>query len=69
MKIKYDSFEEIDTRLKILELQRQIGREYVKMEVNSIKNLIMPRNLWRMLENATQGVVISLLIRKFLKRK
>ncbi len=69
MKKQYNSFEEIDAQLKILELRRQIGKEYVKLECNSIKNLMIPKNLFRSLENTFQGIVISLLLGKILKRK
>ena len=45
MNIRYNSFEEIDTRLKILKLQREIDRESLKMNLNRAKISIVPRNL------------------------
>ena len=69
MKKQYNSFEEIDAQLKILELQRQIDKEYVKLECNTIKELIIPKNLLRSLENTFQGMVISILLGKVFKRK
>ena len=69
MKKQYNSFEEIDAQLKILELRRQIDKEYVKLEFSTIKQLVLPRNLLRSLENTIQGVVISMLLGKLFKRK
>ncbi|MGB5236217.1 MAG: DUF6327 family protein [Flavobacteriaceae bacterium] len=69
MKKQYNSFEEIDAQLKILELRRQIDKEYVKLECSTIKHLMIPRNLVRSLESTFQGVVISLLLGKLFKRK
>jgi hypothetical protein len=69
MKKRYNSFEEIDAQLKIMELRREIDKEYVKLECNTIKNLMIPRNLMRSLESAFQGVVISLLLGKLFKKK
>lgn len=43
MNTKYSSFEEIDTRLKILKLQRSIDQEGLKVNLNSAKiNLVPP---------------------------
>ncbi|MEN8789770.1 MAG: DUF6327 family protein [Flavobacteriaceae bacterium] len=69
MNRQYNSFEEIDAQLKILELRRQIDKEYVKLECSTLKHLMIPRNLWRSLESTFQGVLISLLVGKLLKRK
>ncbi len=69
MNKRYNSFEEIDAQLKILELRREIGKEYVKLECNTLKNLMIPRNLVRSLESTFQGMVISMLIGKLIKRK
>lgn len=69
MKKQYNSFEEIDAQLKILELRRQIDKEYVKLECNTLKHLMIPRNLLRSLENTFQGMVISILLGKLFKRK
>ncbi len=69
MNRQYNSFEEINAQLKILELRRQIDKEYVKLECSTLKNLMIPRKLVRSLESAFQGAVISLLLGKLFKRK
>jgi hypothetical protein len=69
MKKRFNSFEEIDAHLRILELQRKIDGEYVKLELHSIKDQLLPRNLIRSVENTFQGIVISLLLGKIFKRK
>lgn len=42
MNTKYSSFEEIDTRLKILKLQRSIDQEGLKVNLNSAKINLLP---------------------------
>ncbi|SEK24687.1 hypothetical protein SAMN04488008_101133 [Maribacter orientalis] len=39
----YSSFEEIDTRLKILELQREIDQESLKLNVQNARVDLVPR--------------------------
>ncbi len=47
---QYRSFEEIDHRLKILNLQREISRESVKLHLNRVKADLLPRKLFRRLD-------------------
>ncbi|MGB3152708.1 MAG: DUF6327 family protein [Maribacter sp.] len=42
---KYKSFQEIDARLEILKLQRQIDQESLKLHFNKAKIDLVPRNL------------------------
>ncbi len=42
---EYKSFREIDARLKILKLQRQIDQESLKLHFNRAKIDLLPRNL------------------------
>jgi hypothetical protein len=39
---QYNSFEEIDTRLKILSLQREIDKESLKLNLKSSKRDLVP---------------------------
>jgi hypothetical protein len=42
---KYNSFKEIDERLKVLKLQKEITGEQFKLDVHKFKNTIHPANL------------------------
>ena len=42
---KYNSFKEIDERLKVLKLQKEITGEQFKLDVHKFKNTIHPDNL------------------------
>lgn len=66
---KYNSFEEIDAQLKIIELRKEISKEYVKLEIGTLKNLLNPKNWIRSFETGFQGLMISLFLTKLLKRK
>ncbi len=50
MNKEYRSFEEIDQRLKILSLQRQIHQEGLKLHINQAKSDLIPRKLFRGLD-------------------
>ncbi|MGO4919631.1 hypothetical protein [Maribacter spongiicola] len=45
MSKQYHSFEEIDDRLKVLNLQRLIAQESIKLQFNSAKTDLVPRQL------------------------
>lgn len=45
MKREYSSFEEVDTRLKILKLQREISQESLKLHYQRAKTDLAPLNL------------------------
>lgn len=66
---QFNSFEEIDAQLKIIKLRKEIGKEYIKLEINSLKNIFNPKNWVRGFETGFQGLMISLLLTKLLKRK
>ena len=45
MSKQYHSFEEIDERLKVLNLQRLIAQESIKLQFNSAKTDLVPHQL------------------------
>ncbi|SIR33433.1 DUF6327 family protein [Maribacter ulvicola] len=45
MSKQYHSFKEIDERLKVLDLQRQIDQESIKLQFNSAKKDVIPYQL------------------------
>ncbi|TDT40430.1 hypothetical protein CLV90_3277 [Maribacter spongiicola] len=45
MSKQYHSFEEIDERLKVLNLQRLIAQESIKLQFNSTKTDLVPQQL------------------------
>lgn len=45
MKKEYRSFKEVDTRLKILKLQREIDQESLKLHYYRVKTDLTPLNL------------------------
>ncbi|WP_430682078.1 DUF6327 family protein [Maribacter aestuarii] len=70
MNTRYNSFEEIDTRLKILKLQREINRESLKINLNQAKINIVPRKLVKNISTSfTHGTTWKNLLICFLAKK
>lgn len=69
MKMKhYSSFSEIDHRLKILGLQREIDKESLKLNLNRLKIDLYPSNFMVGFKDIIQKSLISLIVTKLLKR-
>ena len=61
---RYSSFEEIDERLKILRLQREIDTESLKLHFNQAKTNLYPTKLMGGLSGMVQKVMLTLAIKK-----
>lgn len=61
---KYSSFDEIDERLKILNLQREIYRESIKLNLNRAKTNLYPSRFMGGVGGLLQKVLITLIIKK-----
>jgi len=64
----FNSFEEIDNRLKILRLQREIEMEQFKLHLNVVKDRIQPNALMGGVGKWTKGLLLSFILKKVLKR-
>ncbi|MCJ7465927.1 MAG: DUF6327 family protein [Maribacter sp.] len=76
MRRQYQSFEEIDERLKLLKLQRQINIESLKLNLNTAKSNLLPANILANLLPANilggasifvQKIILTFLIKKLSK--
>lgn len=67
---QYRSFEEIDERLRILDLQRAIDKENLKLNLNSAKVHLLPSPLrgGLGLTGTLQKLALSFVLKKVLKR-
>tara|TARA_R110000765_G_scaffold90429_5_gene172135 strand:+ start:534 stop:791 length:258 start_codon:yes stop_codon:yes gene_type:complete len=66
----YSSFEEIDTRLKILELQREIDQESLKLNVQNARVDLVPRLFRNSLgKNFSQNDTLKSLFITFISSK
>ncbi|MGB5668320.1 MAG: DUF6327 family protein [Maribacter sp.] len=65
---QYSSFKEIDYRLKILSLQREIDKESLKLNLNRLKFDLYPSRFIVGLKEIVQRSLISLVATKLLKR-
>ena len=69
MKKTYESFEEVNKDLKILDLRRQIALEQVKGDVASIKEALQPPEILSVLSSGVlKKFIISTLIGFVLRR-
>ncbi len=64
----YSSFTEIDHRLKVLSLQRQIDKESLKLNLNRLRIDLYPSNFMVGFKEIIQKSLISLIVTKLLKR-
>ncbi|SHI29869.1 hypothetical protein SAMN04487911_10110 [Arenibacter nanhaiticus] len=67
-KTSFNSFEEIDTELKVLKLQKNINKELIRFNVNKAKATVAPKNLLGGVGGTVQKVVLSFVINKILKK-
>ncbi|MBT8264336.1 MAG: hypothetical protein KJN75_03280 [Muriicola sp.] len=63
----YDSFEEIDQQLQILELQRKLDWEHIKLNSQAIKSAVYPAHLSQRIEYMLQQTAITFVLRKLQK--
>ncbi|MGB5402356.1 DUF6327 family protein [Robiginitalea sp.] len=69
MRKTYDSFEEVDKDLKILDLRRQIAQEQVKGNVSNIKEGLQPPEILSILGSGMlKKLIISSLLGYVLRR-
>ena len=70
----YSSFEEIDQRLKILSLQKEIDRENIKLGIHRSKDNLYPRNLISALDvprgmgGFWQNIILTFIANKLYKK-
>lgn len=60
----YSSFTEIDERLRILRLQREISKESLKLHLNSAKTIVSPARLVGGFSGIVQKLVLTFAIKK-----
>jgi hypothetical protein len=70
---RYNSFKEIDDRLRILALQREISKESLKLNLYSAKRDIIPSHIISGLSGSLQKLVLTWVLKtmvaKFRKPK
>ncbi len=65
---EYNSFEEIDARLEVLKLQRQIDEESFKLHLHKAKRDLVPRQFNSGIGSLLQKFAIAFLTKKLSKR-
>jgi hypothetical protein len=68
MTYRYTSFKEIDERLRILALQREISKESLKLNLYSAKREIVPSHLIGGLSGSLQKLVLTWLLKKMVAK-
>ncbi|MCM4167861.1 hypothetical protein KCTC52924_01324 [Arenibacter antarcticus] len=64
----FTSFEEIDHKLKILRLQREIEMEQIKLHLNGAKNNLLPTALVGGVGRWSKRLLITFISRKILRK-
>ena len=64
----YNNFEEINTDLKILKLQREIDRENLKLTYQNARSSFYPTNILGGFGGLAKKIAISLFAKKLLKK-
>lgn len=64
----YTSFDEIDRDLQILKLQREIGKEELKLKIQKTKNNLLPTNLLGGASGIIQKVLLTIVAKKLAQR-
>ncbi|MGB5556057.1 MAG: DUF6327 family protein [Flavobacteriaceae bacterium] len=62
--VRYSSFKEIDERLKILSLQREISKESIKLDLARAKSNLYPSQLLGSAKGMVQKIALTFLIKK-----
>ena len=65
---KYNSFEEVDHRLKTLKLQREIDKESLKLNFNRTRESLYPTKILGGFGGVIQKLVIAFVAKKLLKK-
>tara|TARA_R110000868_G_scaffold51310_1_gene162874 strand:+ start:295 stop:510 length:216 start_codon:yes stop_codon:yes gene_type:complete len=65
---KYSSFEEIDDRLKIVRLERDISRESLKFHLKKSKETFYPSHIFGEFSGVIQKVLLSFVLKKVIKK-
>ncbi len=65
---KYSSFQEIDDRLKILRLQKNISRESLKYNLKKSKETFYPSHVLGEFSGVFQKVILGFILKKILKK-
>ena len=66
-KYKYNSFKEIDERLKILGLQKEIDKENIKWNLNKSKNYFCPTHIVGGFGGFLQTLILTFITKKLFK--
>ncbi len=64
MEIQYRSFSEIDDRLRILKLRREIDKESIKLHLNQAKANFYPIQLMGGVSGIVQKIALTFVIKK-----
>jgi hypothetical protein len=64
MEIQYGSFSEIDDRLRILKLRREIDKESLKLHLNEAKANFYPVQLMGGVSGIVQKIALTFVIKK-----
>jgi len=67
MKKMYDSFDEIDQELQILELQRKLDWEHIKLNGRAIKSTVYPTKITQRIEYMLQQTALTFVLKKLQK--
>ena len=67
-KPSFNSFDEIDQKLRVLKLQREIDKEQLKLHINNAKSNFYPTNLLGGISGITQKLILSFVVKKLLRR-
>jgi len=67
-KPSFNSFDEIDQKLRILRLQREIDKEQLKVHLNTAKTSLYPTRLLGGFTGLTKKLVLSFVANKILKK-
>ena len=61
---QYNSFAEIDERLRILKLQREIYKESVKLRIHRVRTSLYPTQIMGGFSGIVQKLVLTFALRK-----
>lgn len=65
---QYASFEEINQDLRILKLQREVDKEYLKLNIQHVKNCLYPTNLLGGVGGITKKLLLTLMVKKIVEK-
>lgn len=65
--IRYSSFKEIDNRLKVLKLEKEIAGEQFKLDMHKFRNTIHPANLLSGFSGFLQITALSFVTKTLVK--